>query len=514
MNKDFQVSQRLVLINTLASFFVRILSVFVLIWLQQFLLENISVEEYSLLPVVVSLMVFFPVFTAVFTTGVKRRVMIAFVNGRPDDISRVVTSIFPVLVAVAVFIFSIGLMFSRYVDSIINVDPLYIDVASSLILILILSESVKIPFEAFSSGLYCKQKFVLINIVMVFSEIIRFGSLFLLLSIDLSIESVVISNLIGNLTQTVVTFYLSIRELPEQRLRVRNFDINMIKELSNFGGWSALHGVAGMVRKTSDAFILNRFASPLDVTCFHLGSLLTSRLDVIINQSFLGSITPVIQGLAAQNDDVRLKRIYLKTGRYALWGVLSLLPFFIVYKDSIINLYVGNEFNSAATVLVFLLLCYPFYYGNILYRALADARGEMKSLAIREIIATVLKIGLALIMVGYFNLGAMGAAVSTFSIFGIGSVFIYWPLGKRLAGVDGSQVFKEIITPGVLPFVISFFFTNGISLVLEMNDWFGFIIIGGLSFAFHLLMILPFLREDDRGRLGSMLEKLRFRFSC
>ncbi len=81
-----------------------------------------------------------------------------------------------------------------------------------------------------------------------------------------------------------------------------------------------MYGLAGMIRKAADPIILNRFSTSLDVTCFHLGSLVPNRLEVIVNQSFIGSVSPVVVGLHADKQDEKLKNIYLRLGRYAMWG--------------------------------------------------------------------------------------------------------------------------------------------------------------------------------------------------
>ena len=98
-----------------------------------------------------------------------------------------------------------------------------------------------------------------------------------------------------------------------------------MKELTRFGGWSSLYGFSSLIRKAADPIILNRWSTPLDVTCFHLGSLVPSRLEVIINQSLLGAVSPVVVGLNAEKQNEKLKNLYLRLGRFAMWGVLLVI---------------------------------------------------------------------------------------------------------------------------------------------------------------------------------------------
>ncbi len=513
MSEDFTVSKRVVFINTLSSLIVRVISIVVLIWVQQFLLKYISVEEYSILPVVMSLLVFFPLMTAVFTTGIKRYVMVSFVEKDSAKISEVVSSIFPVLLLVSFVLFVLGYIFSINIQYIINVDEKYIEHAQFMFMLLIFSEAFRLPFEAFSSGLYVKQRFVLSNMIMILSEIVRFSLLFIILfGFYVSIKAVVISTVVGNVFQAGLMLYFSMRLLPEQKFDFRKINFSMIRQLSNFGGWSSIHGVAGMIRKTSDAFILNRLSTPLDVTSFHLGSLIPNRLEVIINQSFLGSVSPAIVGLNAQQQHDKLKNTYLKIGRYSLWGVLSLLPVFIIFHEPIVINYVGSQFLSAGIVLVLLLMCFPIYYGNILYKTLADAKNRMKSLAIRELVSTTLNVSLTIFLVGYYDLGAIGSALATFIVFGVGGFIIYWPLGMELSGVSWREAWHEIIFPGLSPFILTLLFLFVVYKVVDIASWFDIFIAGAIG---GLIVYLPsvwfFANASDQQVIRSIIEKILIR---
>ena len=62
----------MVLINSASSLVTRMLSISVLIWLQQYLLKRITPEEYSLLPVLYSVMMFAPLITTILISGLGR----------------------------------------------------------------------------------------------------------------------------------------------------------------------------------------------------------------------------------------------------------------------------------------------------------------------------------------------------------------------------------------------------------------------------------------------------------
>ena len=137
-----------------------------------------------------------------------------------------------------------------------------------------------------------------------------------------------------------------------------------------------------------------------------------------MNQSLLGSVSPVVVGLNAEKQNERLKNLYLRLGRFAMWGVLLVIAPFLVHYEQIVTLYVGDTFLSAGTVMFLLLACYPLIYGNVLHTSLANAKIQMRSLAMRETASAVVNLALTLVLVGYYQMGAIGAASATFIVYG------------------------------------------------------------------------------------------------
>ena len=64
MSAHIQIDSKLVLINSISSVLQRLLSVSVLVWLQQYLVRRISAEEFGIYQVVLALLVFVPLVAA------------------------------------------------------------------------------------------------------------------------------------------------------------------------------------------------------------------------------------------------------------------------------------------------------------------------------------------------------------------------------------------------------------------------------------------------------------------
>lgn len=509
MNSRILISKKLVFINSASSIVTRLFSVTVLIWVQQYLLKRISVEEYSLLPVIYSMIIFLPFFTMILTSGVKRYVLEAYVNNEDERITQIVSTMFPLFCLGSIFLISVGGTMAWNIDVILRIEPKYVDDARLMLIMVISLAALRVPMEAFSSGLYVQQRFVLQNLIKISSEVFRMTLLFtLLLGVSVSIISVVVATVAAGVVEIVALFIVSRRLVPSQRYDRSQFCWSVVKELTKFGGWSSLYGFSGMIRKFADPIILNRFSTSLDVTCFHLGSLVPNRLEVMVNQSFVGSVSPVVVGLHAENQDEKLKRVYLRLGRFALWGVLIVIAPFLVHYEQIVTLYVGETYFSAGMVMFLLLACYPIVYGNILHTSLANAKKLMRSLAIRETVSAVVNILLTLLLVGYYQMGAIGAATATFIVYGLGSILLFWPFGKSMVGATWAEVWGEILLPGLMPFFSALLVMIAFVMFYPVETWTGIVVNTLLGALVYIVVIWLFAKDIDKSQLRAVLFKL------
>src|SRR5687767_4471689 len=96
-------SVRLYLTNASSSVITRLLQITVFVWVNFHLLRRITPEEYSLFPIVTSLIFFADVFKNIITGGLGRFIVEADSRGDQSGVTRIVSSIFPIVVMTSVF---------------------------------------------------------------------------------------------------------------------------------------------------------------------------------------------------------------------------------------------------------------------------------------------------------------------------------------------------------------------------------------------------------------------------
>lgn len=449
------ISKRLVFVNSLSSAGARLINVALLLWLQRYLITRIPADEYALYPVFMSIMVFLLLVKTLLASGIVRYATDAKAKKDSERIERIVSTMFVLTTAMALVSLGIGTGFALNINRFITVAPQYTADAVFIAVVLVVSFSLQMLLSPFEFGLVVAQRFVLLNMIEVGVVFLRIGLLLVLLfGVSTRVIWVAVANEAAGAAGIVARYTLSRRVLPEMRFNVRSIHWGVGAELLSFGWWAFIGQAGHRMRTHADPIILNAFATSFDVVCFYLGNMVIVQLNTLMLR--MGeTVVPSLTAMNATEQHERLGKVYLRFNRLAL--LLFMLPAvpLMVFRGELITLYVGAEFAPAATVLLLLMANASLGKGYGMLYKLGIAKGRMKFLAITGLALQAGNLALTLVLVGIFELGAVGAALSTFVVgVGIRSVVLI-PYSLRLAGVSVADWFTRTLLPGYLPAVIA-----------------------------------------------------------
>lgn len=454
MSTRVLISKRLVLVNSASTLATRLLSLSVLVWLQQYLVRRISDEEYSLLPVVYSVMLFAPLVTTVLTSGLGRYITEAYAKNDDRRVMQIVSSMFPVLCGVGVVFLAGGLTLAWHIGDVLNIAPEHLWDARIMLAMLVLSTSLTLPLAPFTVGFFVTQRFVLQNIINLGIEVFRLGILFsLLFGVSARVLWVVAATVCANLLGQLVLTFVSRRLLPNLRFSPSHFRVPVMKELVGFGGWNFVGSVASTIRSGADPLILNKLAAPIDVACFHLGSLVPRQL-ISMSGYLRQPLLPVMTTLHAVEDTSRLRNVYLRGGRLAL--LVTMLPVVAVVfvAQPLMVLYAGIDYELAGTVLILFLARFPLAFGNIVAPMIATARSRLRGWVTLELASQLINVGLTIVLVGAYHMGCVGSALASLVV-----ALVFFPfqvnVGVRLAETTWRDWCLCVMAPGLFPALVA-----------------------------------------------------------
>jgi len=510
MSSEFTISKKLLLVNSASSIVARVVNVSVVLWMYRHLLLNIGPEEYSLLPVLMSVIMLLPVITSVLTSGLGRYTLEAYAQGDQRRITQISSTMFVPLSALGVLLLAGGLFFAWRVDAVLSIPAGREVDARIMMALLMFSVALRPPLAAFSVGLYVRQMFVLQNLIRIGSDVLRLSLLFiLLLGVSTRVLWVVVANVSGELFFQAVMLVVSMRLIPALRFRVREIRWELMRELVSFGGWNFLAVVAYRLRRTATPLIINKLATPTDMAMYDIGSMGRRQIDQW-SYVALAPLAPVVTGMHAMGAKERIRNIYLRGGKISLWVTLAVAIPAMIYARQIIHLYVGDKFIYAAVVMVLTLVGYPISHGASMVWQVAHATGNMRPVGIRNLVSQLTTIGVSLYLVGMAGWGAIGPPYAALAVGSISTVVFIWPLGLRLADVAFDTWIRKTLIPGLAPAAAGAVVWIVLKWMLKPDSWSELGFCGFLGAFCYAAVLLRFcLAPTDRADLAGVIAKIR-----
>jgi O-antigen/teichoic acid export membrane protein len=450
------ISKRLVLINSASSVATRLLTVGVFAWAIQYLIKRIPAEELAILPIVMSVAVVVPLIQLVLSAGLSRHVTEAYARHDDAEVTRIVSSQFPLLLAAGLLIMALGTALTWNIHHLITVPAAMIGEMRLMMLLVIGGICGTMVLQPFNTGLFAKQEFVRRNAIDISGSILRILLMIvLILGFGPQVEWIVVAQVASQLYVQVASTLLSMSMVPALRYRPASFNWGTCKRVLSFGGWYFLLQSATAIRRAADAPILNEFASAIAVNNFFLGSVVETQLRELSYRA-IGPLLPPLTAMHAHQQHKRLASAFLRGGRICLWAAMFFAVPLIVFSYDLFALYLGEKYTQhvdAAAVMILLLLGFPFTYPTLLFFSIANARGDVRPVALRALVAQLANLGLTLVLVGYYQFGAVGSAAATFVVLITAHPLMYWRQALRTLNIKWRRFVTESLLPGLLPTV-------------------------------------------------------------
>ena len=489
-HKNVKVSKRLVAINSASSVVARIVNLTALLWAYQYLLRRIPAEEFAVLPVVTSVMVFAPLFFSFFVSGISRYVVAAYARGEKERVSTIVSSIVP-LVGLASLVFLIcGVVFAFQIEHVLNVAPQMVPDARIMVLLLIASFSLQMLAMPFGAGYHVRQRFVELNLLGVGRDVLRILLLLiLLLSAGPAVIWVVVATAVSEIIYTVITVARSCRMVPEQRFRLSLISFAQAREIMGFGLWTTLGRLGSMMYTNAATIVLNLYGTAVDVTSYHIGATLFRQIDSTLGLA-AQPLQPVMTAMHAVDDRRRFAATLLRGGRYGLWVAMAVATPLMVYSGDFITLYLGDSYPEAATVILLFMIIFPFTGPTILLPMAAMSTARVRAFFLPAFLFQLLGLFIMIWLVRYESFGAIGATFSLLAITISSQLLYYWRFALKLSNVQFCDFWSKTLFRGLMPALIAAPVWVGIRYAVSPSNWQELFFCAGLGGAVYLFVLL------------------------
>lgn len=444
------VDQRRILINSIAAVLGHGANLVLLVWLHQYLLTRVEVEEYAVYLLVVTPLFLVPLVLGALSSTVSRYVVVRLNEGSEAGARQVVATTLLMSVSLALLLALPAAAVRAWIGPLLGISERFVGEAQAMFTMLGAVTLVRIAASPLVIGPFVRERFVVTSVLNLATQLVRIGLIVgLLLQLEVRVYWVVVGTAIAEALGLVATVVVSMGMLPALRVRPGDIDWSSAPALASFGGWSFGRSLAVATRRTAEPLLLNRLAGALDVTCFHLGSLVLTQLQGLMGQA-MSPFEPPLTALYARGETGRLRAIYLRINRLAFLASLLVVIPVIVHQRELVELYVGDRFLDAGVTMSVLVLLLPIRWCNIVVGPLANARNRVRDLSIAGLMVNGASLGLMTVAL-LLGLGSIGAAVAcVVGVLAVCSRFM-WPLGWDLAGTTGPEWARTCLRPGLLP---------------------------------------------------------------
>lgn len=481
--------------------------------MQYFLLNRVNPDEFAVYPLIATLLFFLPLIMGAFESPCSRYVILAYAKNDRKRITEIVSTVMPVLAAVSMLVFFLGLIAAYYIDSIFVIAPPFVADAQLMTAMLVVSALLSLILTPYSVAFSTMQRMVLSNAIYLGGELLKLAILIvLLIGVGPRVLWVVVAHFIATVTVTIIRAVVSRRMIRELRFSRSSVRWDMVGELTGFGSYTLGLQISRFLRSAIPIWILNGLGNPVGVTSYHLGQT-AYRQAMQIWYPVRNNIGPPLIAMHAKGEHARLRQAYYRGGRIALWLIMIIATPLIVFHEQIISLYASDTYLLAGGVMVLLLLRLPVELMNGVLPQIARAKGDIKRLS-TVMLASESIIGVVMLSaVWILGHGAITAAFCALIGSLLTELFLIWPIAMRLVEGKRRDSIHKTFLPGLTPAVGAGIVWYGFMLFLDPQTWaqLSLALMPGWAayIGFGMLCLLP----EDRRDLGSMLSRIRTRLT-
>ena len=289
------------------------------------------------------------------------------------------------------------------------------------------------------------------------------------------------------------------------RLKFKNFDFEILKDISKYSFYIFLNIIIDRVYWGTDRIIIGKFIGPLAVGIYSIASVF-NNIYMSLSTAISGVLFPRINKLVVEEKYDHLSDMFIRIGRiqYILLGLIS--SGFIVFGNEFIYFWLGKGYTEVYKIALWIMipLTIPLIQNTGI--AIMQARNQHQFRSVVYFFIAILNIVVSILLVK--NYGAIGCAIATGISFTLGNIIIiniyYW----KKVNIDIPLFWKNILKmsiPVALTMVI------GYLLNYFIKDY-GVItfILKGIIYvlAYGILMWLLGMNKEEKLEILSPLKKI------
>jgi len=501
-------AKRRLLANVSTNIIALLVSVLVGLWLTPYLIRNLGIEAYGMVPLVVQVVNYFAIFSVVLRDVMGRFVGI-HLSRQEYSQSNIYfnTGLFSALILCVLLCIPV-IVITALLPSMLNIPEGHVRSTRQLFFLVATSCFLDIMSHPFLVSPFIKHRFDLSNLVTILSRALRIAILVLCFNyLNVSLKYVGWSYCGMTLFVLGGSIWLMRQLSPQLHIRWSSFRQYALREMAGMGTWMTINQIGSAFYLGSSLIVINILLGPAEGGRYGPFVLLLSLLSMV-GRTVASVFTPIAYEYIAHKEQEAL--VY-HTGRSTRFlGLIIALPVGLLcgLSTPFLTWWLGPSFADLGFLLC--LLVGPWLINVAVRPQFAVYRGmnKVKVPAIVVLIGGALNVLLSMLLIKYTRLGLYGVALAMgFCL--TGKNMFFTPIYVAMVlGRSKFLLFRDFVFPVVMGTSLGLA-GFGLSQLYELSSTFSLGTAAILLSIVYLLVCWIAMNKKDKKFLLSLVGRSR-----
>lgn len=495
-------------INFYTNVVALIANIVVGIYYTPYLLNNLGLAAYGVLPLALIINQYIGVATQTLTHAYTRFYSVALQKGDYVEASKDISTSLVVVLLISVLLIPIGIGIVCNVDSIFQIPHNLLDSARILFGYTLLSFVFSLMSSLLNVTLYATNRLDIMNVLKIIRSVFK---LFLVIltfeAIRKDVSFVGLANLITEGLILVASYFLFYRFKPYAvRVSLKMFDRVVLFSILGMSIWVLIQLCGDTLLYRTDNLIVNHYWGTISSGALGAVSEIGSYVSVIV--SVMGSLFgPLILASFAKGEHDKVKSLFLEQS--TIVGCLSAIIAGTISgcSCSILDTWLGNGMAQYSWWLVIKMIVLPYYAAGGILAFVYRSWNKVRLSAIWTIILGVLDITILVFICEFLHPVNALPILLISAVFAILQCFVLNIIVVCKIYKDCRMKFIPICLKITLSFWICYVFGNIFSLMIQINN---LIILGVVLVCISILMLalvsFVILNKEERTKLLELVK--------
>lgn len=495
-------------INFYTNVVALIANIVVGIYYTPYLLNNLGLAAYGVLPLALIINQYIGVATQTLTHAYTRFYSVALQKGDYVEASKDISTSLVVVLLISVLLIPIGIGIVCNVDSIFQIPHNLLDSARILFGYTLLSFVFSLMSSLLNVTLYATNRLDIMNVLKIIRSVFK---LFLVIltfeAIRKDVSFVGLANLITEGLILVASYFLFYRFKPYAvRVSLKMFDRVVLFSILGMSIWVLIQLCGDTLLYRTDNLIVNHYWGTISSGALGAVSEIGSYVSVIV--SVMGSLFgPLILASFAKGEHDKVKSLFLEQS--TIVGCLSAIIAGTISgcSCSILDTWLGNGMAQYSWWLVIKMIVLPYYAAGGILAFVYRSWNKVRLSAIWTIILGVLDITILVFVCEFLHPVNALPILLISAVFAILQCFVLNIIVVCKIYKDCRMKFIPICLKITLSFWICYVFGNIFSLMIQINN---LIILGVVLVCISILMLalvsFVILNKEERTKLLELVK--------